>query len=112
MRPIDADAMKKYYRWYMHDNPKDCVYALPSEREFFDKIVDAQPTIEAKTTGWISVKERLPDTVCNYLVVTDEGHTYVATFTGARWYISYNGNYIRDGEVKYWMPLPEPPEVE
>ena len=59
---------------------------------------------------WISVNERLPDAVDQYLVITDESAVYIAAFTGSRWFCSLNGNFLR--EVTHWMPLPDPPEVE
>lgn len=58
---------------------------------------------------WISVEEKLPEDVRDYLVVTDESAVYIAVFTGSRWYLSRNGNYVRDGEVTHWMPLPDLP---
>lgn len=65
-------------------------------------------------SGWISVKDRLPETDAEVLIYTSWG--------------SYNiGNYgyhdpnvwsseeiyaYEDGEIAHWMPLPEPPEEE
>ena len=86
--------------------------------EFLSEIryaVIGQPAVDVEEVmrrAWISVEERVPEDVRDYLVVTDEGNIHKAVFTGDFWYNSDTTNKIRDGEVTHWMPLPEPPEVE
>lgn len=71
---------------------------------------------EMTTSGWISVKDRLPKYFAIVLVhmpgekpspTVREG--YIAS--DGVWYA---GHYTREpGEITHWMPLPEPPkEVE
>lgn len=78
---------------------------------------------------WISVKDRLPDKDGKYLVASlwildGKYHVGTARYTknlsdvwmdwesGSGW---WNGDSESDWEetnVKYWMPLPEPPKEE
>ncbi len=51
---------------------------------------------------WISVKDRMPDKDGRYLVVEDHHGLWVGVSS------MRNGSF--DMEVKWWMPLPEPPE--
>lgn len=63
-------------------------------------------------TGWISVKDRLPETDDRVLVctVTKKGRQNIITGDYATrskvWVCGMNMN------VTHWMPLPEPPEGE
>jgi len=65
---------------------------------------------------WISVKERLPETQMNVLVVKENGKvfemSYHAPFDSDKrifqWWAF--GKYIdQHNQVTHWMPLPEPP---
>lgn len=54
---------------------------------------------------WISVKDRLPEREGLYLcwtVFNGEACYQIHLWKGGRWY------WVHD--VRYWMPLPEPPE--
>ena len=63
---------------------------------------------------WISVKERLPETYTNVIVLHENGHT------GIEWRYKHSpcyktANFLFDplyGEVTHWMPLPEPPKED
>lgn len=59
--------------------------------------------------GWVSVKDRLPEEDADVLVWNELGIEIAAYTTNPvkQWY-AYTG---QDVFVKYWMPLPEPPEV-
>jgi len=72
---------------------------------------------------WISVKERLPRSVINKVLVWTE-HDDLCGYIGFAHYEKYNGEEawwdLEHGErfdkrgwrVTYWMPLPEPPKEE
>ena len=93
MRTIDADALKNdLSRFYDGE-----VTAR--------QLIDEQPTIG----GWISVKDRLPESGKRCLVYAAQGierHISIASF-GRHFHLSGRRAYWR---VTHWMPLPEPPE--
>jgi hypothetical protein len=97
MRLIDADAViEKYGDWYVEEGPEiGFIGALKS-------LIDEQQTV----SGWISVKDRIPD-------------TYKAVIT----YDKYSGvkeNWLLKSKpcvscsqglhVTHWMLLPDPPK--
>ena len=69
-----------------------------------DKEIDS---LRAKQPHWISVKDSLPE--------VDEGYVLVCSEFGSIGFASIDADGNWHGEyqdVAYWMPLPEPPEVE
>lgn len=75
-------------------------------------MIDEQPTV----SGWISVKDRLPDEETEYLCWF--GDYYFGAFArvcrwnkirGAFWCYSDNAKWPF---VTHWMPLPEPPKED
>ena len=97
MRLIDADALKANFktgRWYQGE-------------AVIDEIEDAA-TIE---TGWISVKERLPDDEYECLIAyAPHEYCWIGWYKAdeQRWII--HGAVCEDGFITHWMPLPEPPK--
>lgn len=66
-------------------------------------------------SGWISVKDRLPELNVDVLVFVNFtvhdvtiNHCTVALFNGTCW--DADGSYSRDS-VTHWMPLPEAPKA-
>ena len=59
-----------------------------------------------KTTGWISVEDRLPDKNGYYLVYCGMNHITVTFFTAEN--IS-GPEFSGDPTVTHWMPLPQAP---
>ena len=61
---------------------------------------------------WISVDDRLPDIIGDYICYDQGGEIAWAFFTSnKRW--AYSSCYGEGGfyeSVTHWMPLPEPPE--
>ena len=85
-RMIDADLYKE-----------DMTNEYP---EYYEDVLDAQPTIDAEP-HWIPCSERLPEDgryLCDYGDCIDFGRVI-----NGEWYV--NG-------VIAWMPLPKPYEVE
>lgn len=63
-----------------------------------------RPTV----SGWVSVKDRLPEKKCECLVaINSVGRVWRALdfWEGDGWAITC------EEEITHWMPLPEPPEV-
>ena len=84
-----------------------------------DKTLDrAIALLKAQEPGWISVKDRLPDSNRFVLVCNDDGHMMIAQYIEktAQWqykYINYDVDVWDDeeqGPVCYWAYLPEPPK--
>ena len=98
----DAKQQEKSYSTMM-------LYEVADLVEDLKEIV--QEVAEEYNDGWISVKDRLPDKACSYLVVGKSGG---ATVT--RWYMPsefypeghFGGNSA--DYIRYWMPRPEPPK--
>jgi len=65
---------------------------------------------------WISCLKRLPEPLQNVIVCTDINTVTVAWLNGDHWTFADTGNgHTEDWSfdaVKFWMPLPEPPEKE
>lgn len=57
---------------------------------------------------WVSVKDRLPDEIGNYLIFIDESVTVSFFDEDETWYDEYIGNR----EPTHWMPFPDGPEEE
>lgn len=70
--------------------------------------IEQLPTVTPES-GWISVKDRLPDKNTQYIVSFKTGGVTSA------WYFDYRGGFYVGGifvseNVTHWMPLPEPPK--
>ncbi|MBR2697827.1 MAG: DUF551 domain-containing protein [Clostridia bacterium] len=75
--------------------------------------------INGVPSGWISVKDRLPEDYQEVLFIgkNQHGNTYMAQRghrNGNDWYsaISRINVYKENATVTHWMPLPEPPKEE
>jgi hypothetical protein len=88
----------------------------------FGKALEKVPTVEPKL-GWISVKDRLPKSMANQVLVWLK-HNDLVGYIGFGHYEKYKGQEIwfdlegnaafsvRGYTVTHWMPLPEPPKEE
>ena len=63
------------------------------------------------TTGWISVKEQLPELMEFVLVYNTEGAILVARLFTEDWVALFSDGENKMGELTatYWMSLPSPP---
>ena len=114
MRLIDADALKEMkFSGGMHD---DNWIVYVSLREVAENI-DKAPTVG----GWISVKDRLPESGDVCLTYSPKGKMRVAeaflpsSLPNSKydpmecWWQTHGGGGPRFVAVTHWMPLPEPP---
>ena len=110
MRLIDADALERVIMMMPDEELcEDCCYNVLA------KLDDA-----LTVSGWISVKDRLPN--CNGIYLVWRPHYYggeigepvVCYFDGQNtWHDSYGVDFERilhPDDITHWMPLPEPPE--
>jgi hypothetical protein len=99
---IDSDALGEHIRCI------DCGAQTTGET-----VEEAAQKWNRRADGWVSVKERLPETARKfYLCAMKNGDVRIV------WYEHYaNGNeWMRspmatESNVTHWQPLPEPPEV-
>ena len=80
--------------------------AFSNCKDFIDK------NNSEKCGEWISVKDGLPENGIGRPVVISDGKSYsLAVFSEGFWYAG-RGTTFSEREIKYWMPLPEPPKGE
>ena len=83
--------------------------------------LDEAPTVATDTnvlSNWISVKDRLPKETDNYLTLTwfeeeqEYGYDVITYDISTKKWLKINMDFRLEDvpNVKYWMPLPEPPE--
>lgn len=65
-----------------------------------------ETTLEANN-GWISVKDKLPET-SNCVLVTDGESVEISRYDEGVWYTASPYCY---GEILYWQPLPDISEI-
>lgn len=123
VRPINAVNLKKYIRGLDVSLPYD-----EQDKEDVIKqvccIIDNWPTLPQSSneplTGWVSVKERLPDVgkICLFYTPCD-GFMGIGFYDGRddyqhrdKWKIitAMRSTKILTKKVTHWMPLPEPPD--
>jgi hypothetical protein len=75
-----------------------CEYILDME-----KMVDVNPS-----SGWISVKERLPEYDVEVLTFETGNYKVNAVSEYTQWWWDSNEGFERN--PTHWMPLPKPPE--
>jgi len=105
---------------HVPDACRDCAYDAghPYNECVEMMLKDAISMLKAQEPGWISVKDRLPDSNRFVLVCNDDGHMMIAQYIEetAQWqykYINYDVDVWDDeeqGPVCYWAYLPEPPK--
>lgn len=64
--------------------------------------------------GWISVKDRLPETMKNVLVYENDGGTSIGFFAQhiACWCVFRFFGENKEPSVTHWRELPDPPRTE
>lgn len=90
----------------------------PDALAYIEEVKTVLKQAKAQEPGWISVKDRLPDSNRFVLVCNDDGHMMIAQYIEetAQWqykYINYDVDVWDDeeqGPVCYWAYLPEPPK--
>ena len=61
-------------------------------------------------TEWISVKDRLPEIMCDVLSYEFRGDISIAYLCEKEWRCLESGDVMDGSCVTHWMPLPEPPK--
>ena len=92
--------------------------------DYIQHLLFVQPSVsEPKTSDWISVKDRFPETIpCNagtayseaVCVLTEERCVCTAIWNGICWIGDFDF-WESEGKVTHWkpvIPLPEPPKGE
>lgn len=100
------------------DKYRNCPYSPIGQSDWYNcaAVLAADTLAMLKEQGWISVKDRLPESNEAVLIaVYDNGGKYEYQAIAVRYPCGdwdSTDEYFNqgDGEVKYWMPLPEPPE--
>jgi len=100
--------------------PDECPYRKDICYGTVGLMADALSLLKAQKPGWISVKDRLPDSNRFVLVCNDDGHMMIAQYIEetAQWqykYINYDVDVWDDkeqGPVCWWTELPEPQKEE
>ena len=110
MRMIDADAL---IEWIDENVSENTPYALVTKAVVISALKSKNVT--QTVGGWISVKDRLPDKAGIYIICDHYGNVMSRHFCkqhgrfAGYWHFNGSAKY---GNPLYWMPLPEPPEVE
>lgn len=94
---------------------EELIKALVYDRHQYEKGYQDGKAEAKLETGWISVKERLPEKEtpnCTVdVLVTDGTHINIGyyDYTAGMWWTLEDCFYFH---VTHWMPLPEPPTLE
>jgi hypothetical protein len=59
---------------------------------------------------WISVDERLPDPVFDWVIVCADGAMATVMYTKNRGFHGLTANDLIMRDITHWQPLPEPPK--
>ena len=109
-RYIDADELYKATQKRIAEANKARMAVV--DDEFLDLINDAFTEDVAPRAEWISVEERLPESLQRVLAINTEGDMFTAVYisfvTGKN---AWSTSYSCLGVVTHWMPLPEPPKT-
>lgn len=100
MRLIDADALKASFPKAQSDIFQNCRRCTCMDNEEIDAVIDSAPTV----SGWVSVKDGLPDKPCICLVFNKYGWGALDRWEGDSWILA------EESEITHWMLLPEPPK--
>lgn len=114
----------KVIRW-LEACSTGCEYGCPYEYEGTvvryeckaDLMRDALELLKGQTTsGWVSVKERLPEPEENVIIWAKTGCMKYAQYheDGSinPWYVYEDNARAWTNVISHWMPLPEPPKEE
>ena len=68
--------------------------------------------VEAQLPKWISVEERLPQSLAEVLICDDKGRMVVGHYDedDGRFWECVNTDTFHSVNATHWMPLPEPPK--
>ena len=110
MRLIDADALKENMKFSGGMRDDDWILNVPYRE--VNKNIDDAPTV----LGWISVKDRLPESKPEDLeypiviIASKDGTVELGCYYESTKEWGAGENYDRSRHPVAWMPLPEPPK--
>ena len=105
MRLIDADAALNEINGVFEIASNMTVLPVGVVKALIRNMLTLE-TITPTVSGWVSVKDRLPDKPCSCLVFLIYGWRALERWEGDSWVLA------KESEVTHWMPLPEPPKEE
>lgn len=124
MRMIDADAMLAGLKPITYEMEHMSVL-ISDMSNIMRNWVEHQPTL-TPPNEWVGVEDRLPNEDGEYLVYTEDGYVFSATFNSCcgergefgRWDDIYDGEtmawcgsrWTEAAYVTHWMPLLAPPD--
>ena len=73
--------------------------------------IPEQPKSDVSFGSWIAFKERKPDNYQQVLIYTKNRALYVATYLKNEELFKLNGCSRENREVRFWMPVPDLPNV-
>lgn len=84
----------------------------PDALAYIEEVKTVLKQAKAQESGWISVKERKPETKGQYLVAAIEAGHYRRFGI-----VSFTDHFVMNGhrsywKVTHWMPIPEMPKEE
>ena len=97
MRLIDADELLRRYDEEHEGEPGRA-----------RKLIEEAPTV----SGWIRVKDRLPENDNPVLTWESQGFAYVDNYRKEEKWRKWQIGDCYGGIITHWMPLPEPPKEE
>ena len=110
MRLIDADALFRRVKTECNPYGKPTI-GFEDGKKVMNWIEQA-PTV----SGWVSVKDRLPEPDENVIIWTKTGCMKYAQYheDGSinPWYVYEDNARAWTNVISHWMPLPEPPEED
>lgn len=122
MRLIDADALADKLEQIISDYTSHGMYPAAFDIRYATDVVEDMPTL-TPPNEWISVEEKLPESIVNKVLVYCEngyiGYGHYEKYQGEEtWYnlesgepfSSWNWQNCSPYKVTHWMPLPEAPD--
>ena len=111
MRLIDADALETRLENECREWEGESAYQAGLCASAV--IVAGAPTVKQEPSGWISVKDRLPEEDCEVIIYdADTKAVSIGCWIGRQFYEPYGYNPRPFENVTWWMLLPEKPKED
>lgn len=111
--PHEKDAFLAGYKAAQEHAHAALEEAEAKMQELQDQLADADKVMNSlnNSDGWISVKDRLPDSTPMVLAMCIDGYelAYYGNYGKGQWTNTLGTEHLN---VTHWQPLPEPPKEE